>query len=448
MDIYRFHKWLWRASLLVTVACMAQQAQAVPSFARQTGMACNACHTVAPQLNAFGRYFKLHGYVLGTSKLSGGSSQLSIDQFPPLSAMLILSDTQTKAAQPASLNAAAQFPQQLSIFYAGAIAEKMGAFAQITYTQPSDHFTMDNTDIRYASDVNWDSGQTMVWGLTLNNNPSVQDVWNSTPAWGYRFISSSVAPNPSAAPLLVGALAQNVAGLGAYAWLNNTWYGEVTMYRSAQPGVSPPYNSTNSNVISGYSPYYRFAWEHPWASGDGQSDLEVGILGMTAHRFPGNGKPLSGPTDNYTDTGADIQYQYITATDSFALHGNYIHEQEDLNASSALGASNPSDNLNYWNINASYYWNETYGPTLGYFSTAGSSDALLYALGAVTGSATGSPNTNGWIAQWTYLPALNVQLTAQYIIYSKFNGGSNNYDGNGRSASDNDTLYLALWVLW
>jgi hypothetical protein len=33
-------------------------AWAVPSFARQTGMACEACHTVFPELTHFGRMFK------------------------------------------------------------------------------------------------------------------------------------------------------------------------------------------------------------------------------------------------------------------------------------------------------------------------------------------------------------------------------------------------------
>ena len=66
---------LVRTVLLLVAAFLSQQAQAVPSFARQTGLACNACHTIAPQLNAFGRFFKLHGYVLGSEKLSGGTSQ-------------------------------------------------------------------------------------------------------------------------------------------------------------------------------------------------------------------------------------------------------------------------------------------------------------------------------------------------------------------------------------
>ena len=46
-------------------------------------------------------------------------------------------------------------------------------------------------------------------------------------------------------------------------------------------------------------------------------------------------------------------------------------------------------------------------------------------------------------------PALTpaqVKFALQYTIYSKFNGGTSNYDGFGRSASDNNTLYLEAWI--
>src|SRR5581483_1776371 len=46
----------------------AWRAEAVPSFARQTGMACEACHTVYPELSHFGRVFKANGYVLDNIK--------------------------------------------------------------------------------------------------------------------------------------------------------------------------------------------------------------------------------------------------------------------------------------------------------------------------------------------------------------------------------------------
>ena len=64
--------------------------------------------------------------------------------------------------------------------------------------------------------------------------------------------------------------------------------------------------------------------------------------------------------------------------------------------------------------------------------------------GTVT-SATGAPDTRGWIAELNYLPWLNTKFSFQYTKYTKFNGGSTNYDGVGRNASDNDTLYFLLW---
>jgi len=41
-----------------------------------------------------------------------------------------------------------------------------------------------------------------------------------------------------------------------------------------------------------------------------------------------------------------------------------------------------------------------------------------------------------------------VKLSLQYTAYSKFNGGSSNYDGFGRNASDNNTAYALLWFAY
>ena len=71
-------------------------AEAVPSFARQTGLSCNVCHSDPPELTAFGRNFKLKGYVLTdmspTDKI-GNSKSLLLSKYIPLSAMILLSDT-------------------------------------------------------------------------------------------------------------------------------------------------------------------------------------------------------------------------------------------------------------------------------------------------------------------------------------------------------------------
>src|SRR5712692_4479907 len=87
--------------------CLASPGWAVPSFARQTGMACAACHTVFPELTPFGREFKLNGYVLDNIKQVTGidvsdRQTLALNSIPPLSVMLQISYTHTKAALPDS----------------------------------------------------------------------------------------------------------------------------------------------------------------------------------------------------------------------------------------------------------------------------------------------------------------------------------------------------------
>jgi hypothetical protein len=81
-----------------------------------------------------------------------------------------------------------------------------------------------------------------------------------------------------------------------------------------------------------------------------------------------------------------------------------------------------------------------------HFSTTGGSDPVLYAPAPVVGSNNGSPNSNGYILEVDYLPWLNTKLQTQYVGYQKFNGGTTNYDGSGRSASYNNTVYLLLWI--
>src|SRR5271167_1412619 len=86
---------------------LSTESRAVPSFARQTGMACAACHTVFPELTPFGREFKLNGYVLDNIKQVTGidttnRQTLAINSIPPISLMAQISYTHTSTALPDS----------------------------------------------------------------------------------------------------------------------------------------------------------------------------------------------------------------------------------------------------------------------------------------------------------------------------------------------------------
>ena len=457
--------------LAATGLAVAPAALAVPSFARQTGMACEACHTVYPELTHFGRVFKANGYILTNVKqvrdVTGKREELlELAQTVPLSIMAQISYTQMKAAVPdlssagapgVAQNGTAGFPQQLSLFYAGKIAPNFGAFFQLTYANDSGTLGIDNTDLRFADTTLLSDQHPLTYGVSLNNNPTVQDLWNTTPAWGFPFAASNANVSPLAGTAIDGAFAQDVAGLTGYLFWNESLYAEAGGYRSAKQGSTNvltggagPLDGTTSNVMSGVAPYWRVAYEHNWD----RNSIEVGAYGAQFRLYPGAGAPLRGPLNKFNDVAEDFQYQFVGDEHLVTVAATHIHESMTLDASFASATSaNPSNTLTTTRAWVTYYYRRRIGGTLGYFSTTGSSDAGLYPAnppdgpGVVT-SANGSPDTRGWIAEVNYLPWLNVKISAQYTGFSKFNGAGSNYDGVGRSASDNNTVYALLWFAY
>jgi len=464
------------ACLMLLLALLpASPARSVPSFARQTGMACEACHTVYPELTHFGRVFKANGYVLDNVKQvrdvdARRSELLELAQIPALSIMAQVSYTQLKKPLPdlanvsvpgEAQNGTAAFPQQLSLFYAGKIAPHLGAFFQLTYGNDSGSIGIDNTDLRFADMRILGEDRSLIYGVSLNNNPTVQDLWNSTPAFGFPYAASNAMVSPLAATMIDGTLAQDVAGISAYAFWNESAYVEFGVYRSAKQGAANqltgaagPLDGTASNVIQGVAPYWRLAYEHNW----GRHSLEAGLYGLDVKLLPGGSaeapSPLQGPNNRFNDVAEDIQYQFIADEFLVTADATRIHESMTLAASEAThAATNSSNSLTTTRITSTYYYRRRIGGTVGYFATTGSADPALYpsatdgSAGVVT-SANNRPDTRGWMLEANYLPWLNTKLSVQYTRYLKFNGGSSNYDGVGRSASDNNTWYFLLWFAY
>ncbi|MGH6888736.1 MAG: cytochrome C [Rhizomicrobium sp.] len=438
-------------SLAIVVMNSPKSALAVPSYARQTGLACEACHTVFPELTPFGRVFKASGYTMfNTLKVEDinklRQSTLSLSDLPPVSAMVMGSTSfEAKANDSQSSKTSTDFPQQLSLFYAGRIADNVGAFIQLTYDDQSGTVGIDNTDIRFADVANLD-GHSIIYGASLNNNPTVQDLWNTAPAWSQPFIGSPGLQSPATITQVEGPLAQSVVGLSAYTFIDQSFYAEFGIYRSALQGASVAYNgNVNNNVISGVAPYWRAAYEYDWSN----NSWEFGTLGLyTQLENPitpaGNATNVSlqnAPTDRFLDAGLDSEYEYIDDDDQVSLDARWIHENQHLDASHVFGFSNnENDQLDSVSLSGSYFWRRNIGGTLGFFNLSGSEDPLYY------GNFKGNSNSNWGLAEIDYVPWLNIKLGLQYTAYLKFNGGTSNYDGAGRSASDNNLLYVYLWL--
>jgi hypothetical protein len=433
------------------IACLffvyKPSAQAVPSYSRQTGLPCATCHFAPPELTPFGRKFKLDGYVFTTKPQvtdekdkKTHNSALSLLEAFPLSVVFDTSFTSTKSPQPGTQNGNFQFPQDVSLFLAGAWGSHVGSFAQVTYDAQGDHFSWDNTDVRYANSTEKFFGKPLSYGLMFNNNPTVEDLWNSTPAWGFPFTASNAAPTPSAGALINGGLAQDVAGFGGYAMWNEHLYVAGTIYRSQHIGGPQPNPGTGFGInIRGVAPYWRVAWQ----TSTKNNNLEVGAYGIHVKSSP---NAITGPEDSYTDWAADFQYDRTIPqfkNDVLSIRGTYIRENSSLDATFASGGTSLlRHHLNTVQGNVEYHYGTKLSGTVGLFSVTGTPDPLLFPQAAVSGSANGDPRSNGYVLNVSWWPQQNIDLAVQYTGYLRFNGAQTNYDGAGRQASGNNTVFL------
>ena len=432
---------------VLALVIIGDNARALPAFSRQTGEDCAACHvgSFGPQLTPHGRKFKLTGYTDGDGKFH-----------LPLSAMAVGSWTHTAEDQAGGAGPHAGDNNNLAIdevsgFIAGKIAGPVGAFVQVTYDGNEHHVALDNADIRAAFDTEF-AGKDLILGVDFNNNPTVQDVFNTTPAWGFPYTSSALAPSGMAGTLINGGAEMQVGGASVYGYWNDLIYAEVGAYSRLSSGFLHNFGIDRETVIKGAAPYWRLALTHEWK----RQAFSVGTFGMVANVYPDD-LHMSG-SDKYTDMGFDATYQWLgTRKDIISANLSFVHEKQDRTGSYALGlTANPKDSLNEFKANVSWYHDKTYGLTAGVFSTTGSADPVLYPVEDISGSRVGVPDTRGYILQadWTPFgkegsfasPWANLRLGVQYTGYTKFNGASDNYDGAGRKASDNNTLFLFSWI--
>ena len=432
----------WAAALLFAVAVLRPNAaSAVPAYAQQTGQPCAACHVGAfgPQLKQYGRDFKMNGYVATDGKSHG----------LPLAASAQASFTHTNNAQPGP--AAPHFADnnnfavdQISLYYAGRITPWLGAFIQLTYDGVAKQLAIDNTDIRHAHDTDL-FDQDLVYGFTVNNNPTVSDLWNSTPVWGFPYNGSALAPTPLAATLIDGGLGQRVLGGGAYAMWNDLLYIETDLYRGLgydvlnATGIVPV---AGTDKTRGLIPYWRLALQQNF----GRSYVEFGTYGLNANVLPG-GVDVGGPTDRFTDTALDANYQFTldpksVTSDMLSAHATLIHEAASLGASELIVGAQRSHSLDTVRADVSYSFAATITPTIQIFRTGGTTDAAYW------GTPSGSPNSSGVVAEVAYAPWgkpdspirwANIRFAAQYVSYFRF-------DGDTHNASANNALYLSVWA--
>ncbi len=462
-------------------------ANAIPVFARQTGFKCVACHVGGeyPQLTALGRYFKLTGYTQGDAN-DIFNLTTNIDR-PPIAIMVQTAKEFYANVQAATPNSAHNYQvlngiggasginppsssydvQVISLFSGGKIVDNAGYFLQYTgqkydtlaNTGNNTGFqasALDNTEFRYADHVVNNTGD-WIYGAYINNRPTMSDVWNTTENWASGWINYfNVGQVQAPITFLDSSPVQHGAvGIGSYVYKDKTWYGELGLYKSTTNGPFSILTLGNGyapnaapNAMIDRSPYFRFAYNREW----GPHEIEVGLHGMVsyAHNLTqtfasvanGGATPFSltsGTLNQYRDIQLDSQYQYILDPHYFAAHFRLGREYINNNASTFAGApnafganaSNPTDNLTEYYLDAEYIYKAKYGAMLTFQGARGSNDTGLY--GAV---GTGSPDWDSITPHVFVAPWQNVRIGFMYTFYTKIGGASNGISFGGDTAAN------------
>jgi hypothetical protein len=483
---------LIQGAVAVLAALMPLTVNALPAFARQTGQNCVACHAGGqfPELTPYGRVFKMTGYTIG-------------ERTVPLSVMGVVSYANVKDTTKTD-DRTVDFQKNNSlifatgsVFLAGKVTSNIGAFIQVTYDNYSSqsvgpngelgkflsHSQADNMDIRYA-DRFIDANRDLIVGLSVNNNPSVSDPWSSAAAW-MQYVPNA---SPTSHQFVDGPFpgfgsGGNIAGATAYGYWHKTIYAELGLYGPANHEfsfMSQGISSINKTRLGGTNPYWRLAYTREW----GPHNIMVGTSGMVAHVFDGGSDTSdSNNRGRFKNAGIDSQYQYLLDPHSVTAQVAYMRQTQNYSANTMAAAAppffladgitpiaspNPSDTTRTFRAKLSYVYQAKYGGSVSYFDVRGTTNTLNQTSGfdstglitstdpngtgitstRVGGNLSGNPATRGFNYEGFWTPVQYVRVGVQYTAYMKFNGATDNYDGFGRNAKDNNTLRFYMWAAY
>lgn len=421
----------------VIVALMiCANARAVPAFARQTGSACADCHTSAygPALTPHGMQFKLNGY----TESDGQGIKV------PIAAQL-----NATRSMPARGEDTTQL-SEADIYLAGRLLDQVGGYVKIeTDNAGNDKFKtkLDNFDLRFVAKELKVGSKDLTVGVSVNNSPGSQDPIAALPA------ASTLGPPGVTGTLLnlssPNAPANRVIGATVYGLYDSKWYGEVGTYHSLQPSTQNRLGN-NPNGDPGKlhdTGYFRFAYMQDMRS----QFFSAGVVALTTRRR----FPRTGPSDDITDLGYDLTYQYLGNREHI-VQLSYVNILERRDYGSAPPSpivpglfGKPHGTVHDQTFTAAYTFMQSYTLLFSHLASTGSEDAARYIP-------YGRPDTTANLISvyWTpfgkedsFTSIANLKLAATWFRFGRFNGSRTDIFGApGTNAGDLDAFSLSASV--
>ena len=445
------------------VLTTSQKSEAVPSFARQLKKPCTACHTIWPDLNQYGRQFKVKGYT-DASPDWGVIKKDRLDLFTvfPISFRAIVipwvQETDSAAGQRSNHSEL----DDVNIFIAGRIFKYMGIFTHTT--------GVGSQKIGQFKLVLWHPVAHNSVGLVLSKSFAAgADPFSSLGGWDRALVSDDQESVPW--PLAKGwtasfwSSANYGATLDGY-FLGNRLYAAIAAMRGGDPADAAQYQTAGVNGgplfsigannggagtpftspdVTGNPLYFygRLAWDQKLSNGavtfgSAYYGGHETVLDSNSHRFQ------TSVQREYVDASLEQEYGMDHMVLARALYG--WGQETGLNpiiadeagakytlGPAAGGAPDDKRSFNGGAIEASYFFKRTYGIT-SQWSWVSNSHVQINDWDPGTHQRT-------WAASLTYLPMLNTKIM---LIYAQV---KSDYLTGGTTSlpSETDNIYKMEW---
>jgi len=313
----------------LTTLLTSNTAEAVPAFARQTGMPCMSCHFQNfPALNTFGRTFRAKGYTMQGSQTMIEGEDLSLPS--SLNASVITKLRYQLSGDDDGNRGEVQWPDEAALLVGGRAADKVGFLMELGLG-PQEVETGGNsltcTDPADASTCTVDAGTADTTGnfLSTKFHFGIADNYAIIPfstdglGVGYGFEVLNTGAQRSQRPI------ENRKGFSA-GQLLGTASGEATgiafVYETPEWSVNyshwtPTWGNVHANIFGGLAHYIRAAY----TPNLGGWDTGFGASYMTGSIESGKTNPAS---ETFVDGwGLDAQAQGMAGSMPLGLYASY-----------------------------------------------------------------------------------------------------------------------------
>jgi hypothetical protein len=256
------------AAFVCALPFLATESQAVPAFARQTGMVCTTCHIGqdnVPNFTRTARIFQMRGYFTPTirERIRGdgqtiegepqyGGDYLSVNMMDFLSARFVSELAQQSKVNGNKSDVTSTPAARMSLFFTGPITDWLGLWTEIGYLANNsiNSVTVGNTGPTNENTFAFDEFR-LATSRTINENSFIGASIGNEPG---DVVSEFLFPLgiPRFFSLGQGGVGKEMtmSTLSLHAFLNDQFWVQF----AAQSGV------TNNSFSNGWQQYYAFGW--------------------------------------------------------------------------------------------------------------------------------------------------------------------------------------------